>query len=164
MHDALSQLDGTRRQREPIEVTEPKRQDKDLPKLITVHKRRLERLERDCREARSVWRAQRTIVREVKQHWREAKQEASAFWANARAEFFRMELTSGKFRTAKAVYERKKLDAEKIHLQAREEAMAAREAGTHYFDCKRLVREGHLRTEKLAILQQITFDKNNPFE
>ena len=164
MHDAMAEWGGARRQREPIEVAEPKRQDKDLPKLIAVHKRRLERLERDCREARTAWRAERETVRAIKQQWRDAKLEAAAFWTNARAEFFRMEITSGKFRTAKAVYERKKLEAEKIHLQAREAAIAAREAGTHYFDCKRLVREGHLRTEKLAILQKITFDKNNPFE
>ena len=164
MFDAPTQLNGARRQREPIEVAEPKRQDKDLPKLIKVHKRRLERLERDCREARTAWREVRNTVREIKQQWHEAKQEAIAFWANARAEFFRMEITSGKFRTAKAVYERKKLEAEKIHLQACEAASAARGAGTQYFDYKRLVREGHLRTEKLAILQKITFDKNNPFE
>lgn len=164
MHDALGLMDGPRRQREPIEVAEPRRQDKDLPKLIKVHKRRLERMERDCRDARNAWRAQRDTLRQIKQEWRDAKQEAIDFWANARAEFFKMEITSGKFRTAKAVYERKKLDAEKIHVKAFEAATEARTAGVHYFDTKRLVREGHLRTEKLMILQKITFEKNNPFE
>ena len=164
MHDALALFDGPRKAREPVEVAEPRRQDKDLPKLIKVHKRRLERMERECRDARVAWCAQRDTLREIKQQWRDAKEEAVTFWAGARADFFKMEITSGKFRTAKAAYERKKLDAEKIHLQAFEAATQARAAGTDYFDHKRRVKEGHLRTEKLTILQKITFDKNNPFE
>ena len=164
MHDALAPFGGGRLRPEAVEVVEPKRQDKRLSKLINVHKRRLERMERECIEARSAWRAQRVTVGEIKQQWRDAKQEAIDFWAQARAEFFRMEISSGKFRTAKAVYERKKLDAEKIHLQAREAALAAREAGRNYFECKQLLRVGHLRSEKLTILQKITFEKNNPIE
>lgn len=164
MHDALGLLDGGRPRREAVEVAEPKRQDKRLPKLINVHKRRLERMERECIAARSLWRAERDTVGEIKQQWRDAKQEAIEFWAESRAEFFRMEITSGKFRTAKAVYERKKLDAEKIHLQACEAALSARDAGRAYFESKQLLRAGHLRAEKLTILQKITHDKNNPIE
>lgn len=164
MHDALTPFGGARARREAVEVAEPKRQDKSLLKLINVHKRRLERMERECLAARSEWRGQRINVGEIKQQWRDAKQEAIDFWMQARAEFFRMEITSGKFRTAKAVYERKKLDAEKIHLQAREAALAARESGRHYFECKQLLRAAHMRSEKLTILQKITHDKNNPFE
>ncbi len=164
MHDALALFGGVGTRREAVEVAEPKRQDKRLPKLINVHKRRLERMERECIAARNQWRNQRMTVGEIKQRWRDAKQEAIDFWMQSRAEFFRMEITSGKFRTAKAVYERKKLDAEKIHLQAREAAIVARDAGHNYFESKRLLREGHLRGEKLTILQKITHDKTNPFE
>ena len=164
MHDALSLFGGARTRREAIEVAEPKRQDKRLPKLINVHKRRLERMEREWRAARAVWRDRRRRIGEIKRQWRAAKQDAIDFWAQSRAEFFRMEITSGKFRTAKAVYERKKLDAEKIHLEAREAAMVARDAGRNYFECKRLLRAGHVRGEKLTMLQKITHDKANPVE
>jgi hypothetical protein len=164
MPDALALFGGAGPRREAVEVAEPKRQDKRLPKLINVHKRRLERMERECIAARNQWRSQRITIGEIKRQWRDAKQEAIDFWMQSRAEFFRMEITSGKFRTAKAVYERKKLDAEKIHLQAREAAIAARNAGHHYFDCKQLLRAAHLRGEKLTILQKITHDKANPFE
>ena len=164
MSDALALLDGPRSRREAVEVAEPKRQDTRLPKLIGVHKRRVELMERSCIAARAAWRTERQMIREIKQQWRDAKQEANEFWAESRAEFFRMEITSGKFRTAKAVYERKKLDAEKIHLEAREVALSARSAGENYFDCKRQLRAGHLRGEKLTILQKITHEKNNPME
>jgi hypothetical protein len=157
-------FDTARARREPIDIAEPKRQDKSLPKLIGVHKRRLERMEWECRDARKQWRAQRAIVTEVKQNWRDAKQAALDFWAASRAEFFRMEISSGKFRTAKAAYERKKIEAEKIHLQAREEALQARGAGHDYFLRKAEVRAGHLRSEKLDMLQKILHAKNNPVE
>ena len=164
MHDALALLDGPRTRREAVEVAEPKRQDTSLPRLISVHKRRVDVMERECIAARSAWRAERATVGHIKQQWRDAKQDAIDFWATSRAEFFRMEITSGKFRTAKAAYERKKLDAEKIHLEAHEAALRARDAGGYYFDCKRRLQAGHLRSEKLTILQKISHDKNNPFE
>ena len=164
MDDAsgLFQLTGLRR--EPVDVPEPKRQDKSLPKLIGVHKRRLERMEWECLQARSAWRELRESVAQVKQDWRDAQQHARDFWADARADFFRMEISSGKFRTAKGAYERKKLEAEQIHIQAREAAQRARQAGHGYFLLKQLVRAGHLRSEKLGMLQKILHEKNNPPE
>ncbi len=158
----LFELTGLRR--ELVDIPEPKRQDKSLPKLIGVHKLRLELMERECLQARTAWRELRTNVARVKQDWRNAQQHARDFWADARADFFRMEISSGKFRTAKGAYERKKLEAERIHIQAREAAQRARRAGQAYFMHKQLVRAGHLRSEKLDILQKILHEKNNPPE
>ncbi len=158
----LFELTGLRR--ELVDLPEPKRQDKSLPKLIGVHKRRLERMEWECLQARTHWRELRGSVAQVKQDWRNAQQHAKDFWADARAEFFRMEISSGKFRTAKGAYERKKLEAEQIHIQAREAAQRARQSGQAYFLLKQLVRAGHLRSEKLDILQKILHEKNNPPE
>jgi hypothetical protein len=164
MDDSSGLFEMTGLRREPVDIPEPKRQDKSLPKLIGVHKRRLERLEWECFQARTNWRAARSVVARIKQDWRDAQQHAQDFWADARAEFFRMEISSGKFRTAKGAYERKKLEAEQIHIQARSAAQRARQAGHAYFLLKQLVRAGHVRSEKLTILQKTLHDKNNPAE
>lgn len=164
MDDAPGLFELTGLRREPVDLPEPKRQDKSLPKLIGVHKRRLERMEWECLQARDNWRELRVVVTKVKQEWRDAQQHARDFWADARAEFFRMEISSGKFRTAKAAYERKKLAAEQVHIRAREAAQNARQAGQAYFVLKQQVRAGHLRSEKLDILQKILHEKNNPPE
>ncbi|GAA4016728.1 hypothetical protein [Actimicrobium antarcticum] len=162
--DAIDLFALTSPRREPVDVAEPKRQDKSLLKLIGVHKRRLEWMEWQCRQALVDWRERRHVVTQIKQEWRDAKQHATDFWAGARAEFFRMEISSGKFRTAKGAYERKKLDAEKVHVRAREAANEARQAGRTYFVAKQELRAGHLRSEKLDILQKIIHEKNNPVE
>jgi hypothetical protein len=164
MEDASGLFPLTGLRREPVDLPEPKRQDKSLLKLIGVHKRRLERMEWECLQARDNWRELRVTVTKVKQDWRDAQQHAQDFWAEARAEFFRMEISSGKFRTAKGAYERKKLEAEQIHIQAREAAQCARKSGQGYFVLKQMVRDGHVRSEKLDILQKTVHEKNNPRE
>ena len=164
MDGSAGRFDLATVKREPVDIPEPRRQDKSLPKLISVHKRRLERMEWETRQARANWRALRETVRTVKDQWRAAKQHALDFWTAARTEFFQMVISSGKVRIAKAVYERKKIEAEQIHLKSREAAQAARQAGHEYFVAKATLRAQHLHCEKFDILQKILHAKNNPVE
>jgi hypothetical protein len=148
--------------REPIDVAESRRQDTSLPRLIHVHKRRTERKERECIEARDGWRTQRAAARAAKLEWRAARTAAQDFWADARAAFFRMVISSGKFRSAKSTYERKKREAEQMRLRACETAHDARRSGKAYFFAKAEVRAAHVRSEKFDILHQALQASNKP--
>jgi hypothetical protein len=143
----------TRSKREPVEVLEPKKQDRSLDKLINVRKQRLNRLERERTEALEAWRNARIALRAAKEAWREALAAANANWQEARARFFKMSTTSGKFRQEKAIYERMKEVAAQLRLQAQESVRPCREAGHHFFEAKERILEANRQQEKLGILR-----------
>lgn len=147
-----------------VEFSEPRRPDRNLPKLLFVHRRRLEISERKAILARARWRELRTAIEETRQEWQTAKQHAQDFWITSRADFFRMTITSGMFRAAKGTYERKKAEAESIHLLAREAAQAARTAGREFFAARTALHAQQLRCEKFALLQKLlTANQNDEY-
>ncbi|MGZ5801332.1 MAG: hypothetical protein ACXWJZ_11945 [Burkholderiaceae bacterium] len=150
---ALSAFGGTPSKREVIDVPEPGKQDKSLDKLIVVRKQRIERLERERVEARVAWRAERQALRTLKERWRKAVEAAQNGWQAARAEFFRMAMTSGQFRCAKAVYERMKEDAAQLHMECRAAVAPCKTKKTEFFEARRRVMDAHRQHEKLTMLR-----------
>lgn len=142
-----------RGKREVIDVLEMKPQDKSLDKLLNVRKQRLDRLERERKEALEYWRGTRTVVREAKERWRKAVNDTNTFWANARAEFFRMATTSGEFRKAKATYERLKIQASELRLSCNEYVTRAKTARQQFFEARQRVLHANKQQEKLSILR-----------
>lgn len=133
------------------EIPEEPRRDLSFDRLIAVHQNRLRRLERERLDARSAWRDARTQLRRRKEHWRNAVDDAKRYWHDARAGFLKMVITSGQFRQAKAVYERLKLEAAEMRLEAVEMVPRCRQAEQAFFDlCRRLAHE-RLHVEKLRI-------------
>ncbi|HJV73237.1 MAG TPA: hypothetical protein VJ654_03370 [Noviherbaspirillum sp.] len=144
---------GRRPRREVIDVPEQKVQDQSLDKLLKVRKQRLERLERERKEAREAWRKQRVELHDQKQAWRDAVQAYKDFWQEARASFYRLNLTSGQFRKAKAIYERMKKDAAQSHVECLEAVARCKKGRTQFFEAKRRVLQAHRQQEKLGILR-----------
>lgn len=142
-----------RSQREVIDIPESRKQDGSIDKLILVRKQRIERLERERVEARLAWRASRQAMRDVKQRWRDALDAAHDFWKEARAGFFKMAVTSGEFRRAKATYERMKEDAAQLHLESREAVAPCKTARTEFFAARRRALDAHRQHEKLSLLR-----------
>lgn len=142
-----------RSQREVIDIHEPRKQDKSLDKLIVVRKQRIERLERERIEARAAWRETRQALREIKQRWRDAVDAAQDFWQEARAGFFKMTITSGQFRRAKAMYERMKADAAQLHLECREAVAPCKAARSEFFAARRRALDAYREHEKLGLLR-----------
>ncbi|WP_034300930.1 hypothetical protein [Herbaspirillum sp. RV1423] len=145
---------GPRRgKREVIEVAERKVQDKRLDQLLHVRKQRLSRLERECNEARSVWRRRRQKLHQVKQIWRDAVERTQSEWRTARQEFTNMTITSGQFRSAKAIYERMKKEAAQLYLDCQNELSRCRDAGRLFFAARLAVLTANKQQEKLSILR-----------
>ncbi|MFS2008032.1 hypothetical protein ACEN9F_30935 [Duganella sp. CT11-25] len=140
--------------REAVEVVEPRLPDRTLERLLGVRKHRLERLERERRDAREHWRQQRTALRLAKLLWRGARQAATTHWQQARQQFFAMETDSLQFRAAQGGYERMKRDTGQRLLAWRETAVASREAGAAFFAAHRQLRDARRQQEKLDILRE----------
>lgn len=152
---------GRRSKREPIELREPKREDKSIDMLISVRKNRVSRFERELSQAREEWREARTGLREAKLKWREAVEAAREEWRAAREQFFRMNTTSGQFRTAKAIYDRMKAQASQLHLEAKQSAQTCRDLGRNFFEAKKRLAEVRRQQEKLSMLRDELRALNN---
>lgn len=144
---------GRRSKREVIDVLEPKPQDKSLDKLLNVRKQRIDRLERERREAREAWRETRQELRTQKQRWRDAVQAYKDFWQQSREDFFRMALTSGQFRKAKAIYERMKQEAAQMRVDCLEVVGRCKQGRSGFFEARRRVLQASRQQEKLGILR-----------
>ena len=142
-----------RLRREARDVPEARSERDDLVKIIGVRKQRLARLERECLDARLAWRTARNEIRASRQRWRDALLEAQEFWQQARAGFLSMTTTSGQFRKAKAVYERMKEEAGKLHLACGETVEVAKDKRRLFFAARRRVCEARLQQEKLVMLR-----------
>ncbi|HYD63140.1 MAG TPA: hypothetical protein VEC35_22490 [Noviherbaspirillum sp.] len=143
----------TRTRREARDVPEARVERDDLAKVIGVRKQRLARLERECMDARLAWREARKEIGVSRQRWRDALLEAQEFWQQARAGFLSMTTTSGQFRKAKAVYERMKEDAARLHLACGDAVKAAKDKRALFFAARRRVGEAMLQQEKLVMLR-----------
>jgi hypothetical protein len=142
-----------RGKREVIDVDEPKKEDNGLGQLIAVRKQRIDRIELEVVKARQEWRAARKALHDVKLRWRSAVKEADDFWREARADFFRMNTTSGEFRRAKGTYERMKGQASKLKLESQEAVVPCREQRTAYFSARERLVTVKRQYEKLGILR-----------
>ena len=142
-----------RARREARDVPEARVERDDLAKVIGVRKQRLARLERECLDTRLDWRAARKEIGASRQRWRDAVQESQEFWQQARAGFLSMTTTSGQFRKAKAVYERMKEEAARLHLACGDAVKTAKDKRQLYFAARRRVWEARLQQEKLVMLR-----------
>lgn len=150
---ATSSLILPRLQREVIDIQELRKPDQSLDKLIVVRKQRIERLERERIEAKNAWRATRQALREIKQRWRNAVDAAQEYWRESRNGFFHMAITSGQFRRAKAIYERMKEDASRLHMESREAVLLCKMKRTEFFVARRRALDAYLQHEKLSLLR-----------
>ena len=144
---------GARKKREVIDVDEPKKEENGLNQLIAVRKQRIDRIELEVVAARQEWRMVRKALHEVKARWRNAAKEADDFWREARADFFRMNTTSGEFRRAKAQYERMKGQASKLKLQSHEAVVPCKEQRAAFFSARLHLIDVKRQYEKLGILR-----------
>lgn len=141
------------RKLEPVDVPEDPVPDRSLDQLIGVHEHRLRRLERECQQARDAWRDARSELRQRKERWRGALADAHRYWQEARADFFKMAITSGKLRRAKTSFEKLKLEAAQMRLTAVEAAVQCRQAGQSFFDAQRCTARERVHIEKLKIVR-----------
>lgn len=139
--------------REVRDVPEKKRVDNSIDRIITVRKQRLDRLERECIEARAAWRGTRQKLRDMREAARIAKEEANEYWQQARAAFLKMTITSGQFRVAKSTYDRMKAHAAQLLLECREAVTPCKQGKVTFFEAKRAVTEARLKKEKLSIMR-----------
>ena len=136
-----------------LDVPEPVKRDNSLDGLMLVRKQRLRRLERECYSCRQEWRSQRQNLRERKKQWRAAQLDAEQYWQQARAEFFRMSLTSGEFKKAKSVYGKMKTAAALLRVEAKTQAEQCKTAGHDFFLKRQELAEAQKKNEKLQILR-----------
>lgn len=139
--------------REPVEVAEPKPQDKSLDKLLGVRKQRLDRLERERKDAHAALQESRATLRTKKQEWRDTLQGAKDYWVQARKEFLSMATTSGQYQRAKGVYERMKQHAADLRLACLEAYGACKEARTAFHEARDRAVTANRQQEKLTIMR-----------
>ncbi len=139
--------------REVVDVAERRPGDRRLDQLLHVRKQRLGRLERERNEAREQWRQQRRRFKSEKQRWRKLQDQALGQWAEARAAFSGMTITSGEFRRAKAIYERLKKEAAQLHVDCQQLARQCRAAGKRFFAARELVMQANRQQEKLGVMR-----------
>ncbi|MTV42014.1 hypothetical protein [Duganella radicis] len=139
--------------REPVEVAEPKPQDKSLDQLLGVRKQRLDRIERERQEARQSWRAGRAALRAASARWRAAEADTRAYWAQARRDFLSMQTTSGQYQKAKRIYERMKQAAADERVRCLEAVEQCRSRRTLFFAARARVLAAHRQQEKLTIIR-----------
>ncbi len=139
--------------REPVEVAEPKPQDKSLDKLLGVRKQRLDRMERERRDARTAWQSARADLREAKLAWRAAMDATREFWAQARKDFMSMATTSGNYQKSKAQYERMKLAAADERVLCMEALDQCRMRRSMFFAARKRVLAANRQQEKLTIIR-----------
>jgi hypothetical protein len=139
--------------REPVEVAEPRPQDKSLDRLLGVRKQRLDRFERERREAREAWREARARLRGMKLAWRAAVDDTRAFWAQARREFMSMHTTSGQYQKNKAKYERMTQAAADERVRCLEALKFCRGRRSQFFAARARVLAANRQQEKLTIIR-----------
>ncbi|SFV13926.1 hypothetical protein [Pseudoduganella namucuonensis] len=139
--------------REPVEVAEPKPLDKSLDQLLGVRKQRMDRYERERKDARQAWRAARDHFRGMKLAWREAVDGSKQFWAQARRDFMSMNTTSGQYQKSKAVYERMKQAAADERLRCMEALERCRARRAMFFTARARVLAANRQQEKLTIIR-----------
>jgi hypothetical protein len=150
---ALAGFGAPRPKREPVEVKEPKPQDKTLDKLLGVRKQRLDRLERERKDARDAWKAARAAFREKKLQWRAAMEDMKMYWAKARKEFLAMHTTSGQYQKSKAVYERMKQEATDKRVLCLESLTKCKARRNAFFDARARVLTANRQQEKLTVMR-----------
>lgn len=150
---ALAGFGQPKAKREPIDVVEPKPEDRSLDKLLSLRKQRLNRLERERRESRENWSDARAALREAKLQWRAAVQNTKDYWAQARKEFLTMHTTSGQYQKGKAVYERMKQAAADERVRCLEELEECKTKRSIFFEARKRVRTANLQQEKLTIMR-----------
>ncbi len=154
---------GRPTRREPVDVPEPRKPDRQLDQLIAVRTHRISTFERARLRARQTWRLERAGLRRAAQDWRDAVEQAKECWEEARAEFFAMRSTSGEFRRGKAVYERMKRDAAELQSMAVQAVDPCRDARRAFFTARDQLREAQRQQEKLSILRdQIKLANQQP--
>jgi hypothetical protein len=139
--------------REPVDVLEPKPQDKTLDKLLGVRKQRLDRLERERKDSRDAWKAARAGFHEKKVQWRAAVEDAKAYWVQSRKEFLAMNTTSGQYQKSKAVYERMKQAATDQRVLCLEFLGKCKRKGSDFFAARERVLTANRQQEKLTIMR-----------
>ncbi|MES2743024.1 MAG: hypothetical protein V4754_19035 [Pseudomonadota bacterium] len=144
---------GRPARREPVDVLEPRKPDRQLDQLIAVRTHRISTFERARLRARQSWRLERAGLRRAAQDWRDAVEQSQQCWRDARAEFFAMRSTSGDFRRAKAVYERMKRAALELQAAAVRAVEPCRDARRAFFTARDQLREAQRQQEKLTILR-----------
>lgn len=142
-----------RAKREVVDVPEPKAEDKSLDRLINVRKQRMDRLERERRESREAWKARLAELHDTGRSWRAAKQAATDFWLDARAEFLNMVITNRQYQKAKAMYQHMKDVAADWYLKCHEAVANCRAARNAFFAAKLAVIQANKQQEKLSILR-----------
>lgn len=150
---SLAGFGSPKSKREPVEVAEPKPEDKSLDKLLGVRKQRLDRMERERRDALTGWRMAREDLREAKLAWRAALESTRQFWAQARKDFMSMNTTSGGYQKSRAQYERMKLaaaDERMLCLQALDQCRVRRGM---FFAARARVLGAKRQQEKLTIIR-----------
>lgn len=146
-------LSAHRSKREVVDLVEAPRKDDGLGRLLQIRKQRIERFERESALARGKWRNARATLRSAKERWRSAKRDAAEFWRCARSDFLRMNMTSGDFRKAKAIYERMKESAAQLHLECGEAIGPCKKIRAEFFTAKKAASEATRQFEKLGILR-----------
>jgi hypothetical protein len=153
-----------KRRREAVDVAEPRVPDRTIERLLGVRKHRLERFERERRDAREHWRGQRAALRLDKLAWRAARAAAAAHWQQARARFFAMDIDSRQFRAAQGGYERMKRDTAQRLLAWRDQAGACRVAGAAFFAAQHQLKQARRQQEKLDILREHIKEMERPHD
>ncbi len=144
---------GRRPQREVADLAEAPKKDDGLGQLLQIRKQRIERFEHESVLARGKWREARAALRAAKESWREAKRDAADFWRHSRTEFLRMNITSGDFRKAKAIYERMKENAAQLHLECGEAIGPCKTARGEFFAARKAASEARRQHEKMGVLR-----------
>lgn len=149
-----SRLGASCARREVPDLAEPRKPDTSLTKLLEVRKQRLDRLERERRDALAGWRNARAELRGQCQLWRAARHEAVEFWQQARRDFLSMATTSGEYRRQKAKYLRMQEHVAQRLLECRQCLQLCYEHRTAFFNARRRVTEATVQCEKLSILRE----------
>lgn len=139
--------------REPVEVAEPRPPDRSLDQLLGVRKQRLDRFERERKDARQAWRTARAEFRKMKLGWQVAVESSKVFWAQARRDFMSMHTTSGQYQKSKAVYERMKQAAADERLRCMETLERCRARRAAFFKARARVLAANRQQEKLTIIR-----------
>lgn len=151
--NAMAGFGPKKSRREPVEVAEPKPEDRSLDSLLGVRKQRLDRMERERREARTEWQAARAELRRLKLAWRAAVEQCRQYWAQARKDFMSMNTTSGQYQRCKTAYERMRGTAADDHIRCLESLQQCRDRRRHFFDARTRARDASRQQEKLTIVR-----------
>lgn len=150
---AMAGFGKPKSKREPVEVAEPKPLDKSLDQLLNVRKQRLDRMERERKQAQEAWKNARLKLRELKHAWRQLVADTKAYWQEARNAFLSMQSTSGQFRKAKVVYERMKGQSTDARIACLDMVKHCKKARRAFFTAKDQVLTANRQQEKLTFMR-----------